>query len=486
MYAESSLWDEAYAKLEYMKDNRIDRSVYSYIYLMRALLEANQVEKALELNEKMKQDRIPLNAEGYYYLINGLVKNNLVAKAYHFYISTRKNKIRISSEAFGVLIEAFGEKRDIYMVKQFHHHLTQANRHLNPELVSSLLIAYGNCKNKPCCDSLFKEKEVYLTSPLIVGAKMIADVQTKSYEDVIDMFEKLDEPVNAHLGFNAIESVLISYSKTKNHLKSLELYQRARKVEGQVLRVEAYESLLSCLVENNDEENLFKVIKEMSDSNIQLTCTSFNVLLQVYTNKGLAKEGYALYNRMIESGIKPDRKTYELLFPLYAKLYSSLEDILHLLKEMESNNVKPTTVILVELMKTCMAHGHWSTINNFWKNTVTEALGIKFSYNVAAICYIASSKMPKELPFYQEFRSTVTDKLLLAKRDEAEAVVDILGKNGEFHLIYQFLSIINSVYDTAFDLAIMYLKKGNEKALLVKLDQLYWKKKSSISKNDIK
>ena len=131
-----------------MREERIDRSPYSYIYIIHSKLMMNDVEGAYHMLGQMESDRQLINPEGktrpfktrkgslslskvampIVTLIEGFIHNGLLAKAYEYYSLSKRAGIHLMASVLILLVDAYGKKKDHHMVGRLHYAMTREER----------------------------------------------------------------------------------------------------------------------------------------------------------------------------------------------------------------------------------------------------------------------------------------------------------------------------------------------------------------------
>ncbi|XP_068645029.1 pentatricopeptide repeat-containing protein At3g61520, mitochondrial-like [Aristolochia californica] len=228
--------DRAMQLFKEMMNNGLSPDSITYFTLISGLSHAGRLEEACSVAMAMKQDGLSLDVDAYNVLINGLCKKNKLDKAYELLQEMDKAGVKPNQATFNSLISSFSKSGDFSTAHQLMNSMEE------PSVVTFGALIHGYCEA-----------------------------------------DKLDE--------------------------ALKLFRDMRVAPNTVI----YNILIDSLCKGNKVNSALNLMDEMQVKGVLPNVVTYNALFKGLRGRHMLEEAFELMDRMNRQGCNPDYITIEIL-----------------------------------------------------------------------------------------------------------------------------------------------------------------------------
>ncbi|KAL0322878.1 UNVERIFIED_CONTAM: Pentatricopeptide repeat-containing protein, mitochondrial [Sesamum angustifolium] len=204
--------------------------------------------------------------------------------------------------------------------------------------------------------------------------------------------------------------------------KAVRLYKEMRK-KGIELDAVAYNTVIRAIGSSEGVDMAVRLYKEMIELGCQPNVVTFNTILKLLCENGRYREAHKVLNLMTKKGCQPDIVTYHCFFTCLEKP----REILKLFDRMIESGVRPRMDTYVMLMRKFGRWGFLRPVFRFWKKMEEHGLSPdEFAYNALIDVLLQKGLVDMARKYDEEM---LLKGLSAKSRAELRTTVDTEGSN---------------------------------------------------------
>lgn len=330
------------AHLEMIKTG-IDMDVFVQSTLINMYIKCGSIDDACHtFNDMSEHNVVSWNA-----MISGYVQQGYPEEAAKLFEEMQQEGVIPDKVTFVGALQVCASMRALEKAQQLHIQLVKLGFNSDLTVSNTLIDTYAKC------ESIHDAWEVFasITERDVVSWNVIiaAHVQPGSGEKAISLYQQMQQEA-----IKPNEATFVSILKACTILGDLERGKQFHKKvmkEGFKLNTFLASALVNMYAKCKRLEDAYEVFSNVEEKNVVV----WTAMIAGYAQQGLGKEALSLYQRMEQSGLKPNEATLISILKACTSL-GSVERGLQIYDQIRKSNLKTNTLVmnsLVEMYANC-------------------------------------------------------------------------------------------------------------------------------------
>jgi pentatricopeptide repeat protein len=305
----------------------LDKDIYHYTTAIKAYIELDKLNSAIELYNEIEQKRMKLTPKTYGILLKGCAKAKNLQFGQLLHQKMINDDVEMNYRIKLSLIEIYGTCGEMISAVEIFNSIPVSQS--NIILCNAMMKVYCDAKQVDRAVKLLEEAETagikadsYTYSILFTGCANTKNIKLGTILHNRLQMSGID--TNPKL----INSLINMYRCCGDVTKALSLYECTPLSQR---NTGAYNSIMEMFCERGQIDEAMKLFNEMKQGSIKSDAVTYNILLTYCANAKDLVMGKAIHQQLMKSGLKMNEKLQTSMINMYAKCgdIATVTTILH-------------------------------------------------------------------------------------------------------------------------------------------------------------